>query len=560
MPNARTPFARGGIVPAGKPYLIGTGQEVQIPAKAVGQMRALANPGPAPMLPQLVSGSPLLIHPDTAAHAVREVLQAQQPDQKGYINWGTPWHTDAAGIEPNYDVKDGVAIIRIASSLWHAGYAWSGHSYAGIRLQLAHAIDAASIKGVLLDINSPGGDVAGLFDLVDEIEQMRSVKPIWALANEGAFSAAYGIAAAAERIITPRTGQLGSIGVITTHWDYSEELSQWGIQVTPIYAGDGKTDGAYFQPLSDEARARFQASVDSSYKLFTATVARLRTGDAANADDVVALGAHTFTGQDAVDAGLADDVMSPHEALAALIEHVADTPSASAASAGGVEAAGAATQPAQATGENDMSLRDKALARRAAADAANGQKASDDDDKTEDENEDDTKASDKTDDDKASENKDEDKASDDPDDDKASDDKDDDKASDDPDDDKASDDKNDDKAEDKAEDKDDDKASSAKSERARIQAITGAPEAAGRGELAKHLAFETEMDADAAIAMLGKAPKGSSLDEQMKGQNVPDTGNGGGSNGSSGAQGTAGGLLKARAEKRAADAKAAARR
>ncbi|TOL42864.1 serine peptidase, partial [Vibrio parahaemolyticus] len=71
--------------------------------------------------------------------------------------------------------------------------------------------------GICLDIDSPGGEVAGCFDLVDLIYELRGKKPIYAILSENAYSAAYAIASAADKIYVPRTGGVGSVGVIVIH-------------------------------------------------------------------------------------------------------------------------------------------------------------------------------------------------------------------------------------------------------------------------------------------------------------------------------------------------------
>ena len=144
-----------------------------------------------------------------------------------------------------YDVAEGVARIPIEGTLVHklgTLHPFSGMTgYDGIRILLKLALDDPDVQAIMLDIDSPGGEVAGCFDLVDAIYEARGSKPIWAVLTESAYSAAYAIASAADRIIVPRTGGTGSVGVICMHVDMSQALSKAGINVTLNVQTGGST-------------------------------------------------------------------------------------------------------------------------------------------------------------------------------------------------------------------------------------------------------------------------------------------------------------------------------
>ncbi|ADP71276.1 peptidase S49 [Rhodomicrobium vannielii ATCC 17100] len=161
------------------------------------------------------------------------------------------------------------------------------------------------IRGVILEIDSYGGEAGGVFDLADFIRkiQRQTGKPIYAHANENAASAAYAIACAAEKVWVARTGEVGSIGVICAHLDQSQADEKAGLRWTFISAGERKTWGNPHEPLGDEARARVQADVDWLYDEFVKTVARYRGMRPA---DIRATKADVFRGEDAVGVGLAD--------------------------------------------------------------------------------------------------------------------------------------------------------------------------------------------------------------------------------------------------------------
>src|SRR5574340_810787 len=141
-----------------------------------------------------------------------------------------------------------------------------------------------AVGAVLLDIDSPGGEVSGIDELSAEIFNARGSKPIVAIANSMAASAAYWIATAADEVVTIPTGEVGSIGVFAAHFDYSAMMANDGVKATLISAGKFKTEGNRYEPLSEEAQKAMQARVDSYYQMFVNAVARNR---GVSAEDVM---------------------------------------------------------------------------------------------------------------------------------------------------------------------------------------------------------------------------------------------------------------------------------
>jgi signal peptide peptidase SppA len=219
------------------------------------------------------------------------------------VNW---FESDEKLVAATYD---GVAIIPIHGLLTKRSELFDSFfgtvSYEEIHELISSAIEDASINSILLDIDSPGGEVSGLFDLVDFIYESRNLKPIYAIANDHAFSAAYAIASAASKIFVNRTSGVGSIGVIATHVDISEMDKKEGIKYTTIFAGDKKNDLSPHEPLSDEAISDLQKEVDRLYGMFVAVVARNRNISTAQ---VKATQAALYFGADALSLGLADEV------------------------------------------------------------------------------------------------------------------------------------------------------------------------------------------------------------------------------------------------------------
>lgn len=285
-------------------------------------------------LAQRLFNVPLAIHPGKA-----EVVMAALAERLGISRIA---YADGRSIQPmafdedddfrapgnnpraGYDLVEGVAVIPVTGTLVQklgTLRPYSGMTgYDGIRQNVMTALVDPEVKAIALDIDSPGGEVAGCFDLVDTIYRARGSKPIWGILDEMAYSAAYAIASACDHITVPRTGGAGSIGVIAMHVDWSKALTEAGFKVTFITYGDRKADGAAELPLAPEALARFQADIDSMGELFVNTVARNR---ALPANKVRETQASTYMGASGVEMGLADAVMAPDAAFLALLQTLA---------------------------------------------------------------------------------------------------------------------------------------------------------------------------------------------------------------------------------------------
>lgn len=224
-----------------------------------------------------------------------------------------------------YTVRDGIAVIDVTGTMVHRG-AWIGNSsgqtsYEGLAAQFEAVGADSGVSGVALEVDTFGGQAAGCFDLSDMIREVRAKKPVWAFVAESALSAGYAIASQADRIIVPRTGEVGSIGVLTMHVDYSERLADDGIAVSMIYAGSHKVDGNPFEPLPDGVREEMSAECARLREIFAATVAAGR-GDRLSVAAAMATEARVYSGEQAVAAGLADEVSDLRSAFAAFAAKV----------------------------------------------------------------------------------------------------------------------------------------------------------------------------------------------------------------------------------------------
>lgn len=206
------------------------------------------------------------------------------------------------------------AIIEIKGELVPGDVYWPGWvcGYDAIRILLNEALNLDQIKKIVLLFDSPGGVAAGCFDLSDMIYQARKIKPIIAICDNCAYSAAYALASAATMICVPRDGGVGSIGVIAMHTDISRALKKQGVKVTTITYGEQKGEMSSVTPLTEDALKRIQADVDYLGELFVETVARNRN---ISTEKVRNTEAGTFLGNAGVEAGLADFVVSVDEAF-----------------------------------------------------------------------------------------------------------------------------------------------------------------------------------------------------------------------------------------------------
>ncbi|MGV1943500.1 S49 family peptidase [Agrobacterium sp. 22-211-1] len=217
-----------------------------------------------------------------------------------------------------YNVKNGILYVPVQGVLvnnfpWTIGSWITGYEY--IYQAIKRGRDDSDVKAIVLVIDSGGGMVSGNWDLVDYIFETRDLKPIRAVAAEHAYSAAYNIAAATSHITVARTGGVGSIGVIITHFEYSEYLKSAGIKVNMIRSKPGKAQGNSLEPLSEEARKKWKAEVDELHEQFVAMVARGRGMKEEAVDDT---DAQTFMARQAVEIGLADAIGTLDDAVTAL--------------------------------------------------------------------------------------------------------------------------------------------------------------------------------------------------------------------------------------------------
>jgi signal peptide peptidase SppA len=253
-------------------------------------------------------GTPLLIH-----RPKLDVILSVVGQRIGMTDVPTMPMMDMAAFQrpPMASAPEGIAVIPIHGSLVKRSLgmeAASGlTSYGEIAAMLDAALADPLVSGILLDIDSPGGEASGSFELARRVREVAVHKPVWAVANDAAYSAAYAIAASAQRLFVTETGGVGSIGVIALHVDQSVKDAKDGYHYTAITAGAHKNDYSPHEPLSDAAKTELQGEVDRLYAIFTEHVAAMRGLDL---DVVRATEAGLFFGSNAVAQGLADGVQT----------------------------------------------------------------------------------------------------------------------------------------------------------------------------------------------------------------------------------------------------------
>jgi signal peptide peptidase SppA len=176
----------------------------------------------------------------------------------------------------------GIAVIPIYGVITQRGNMVDDVSGPGmvstqiVTQMLRQAVADDAVSQILLDIDSPGGSVYGVSELGDAILSARAQKPVVAIANSLAASAAYWIGSQAGEFYVTAGGEVGSIGVWQAHQDYSKAMDEAGVKTTLISAGKFKVEGNPYAPLDEEAQGFMQSRVDDYYAAFTKAVAKGR--------------------------------------------------------------------------------------------------------------------------------------------------------------------------------------------------------------------------------------------------------------------------------------------
>ncbi|MEL4301116.1 S49 family peptidase [Shewanella xiamenensis] len=284
-----------------------------------------------PNLASMVFNTPLLAT-RTAVDAVKSVLipritgnlsidipslqQDQQPPER--LATIADDDCDVSGM---YTIANGrVAVIPVHGLLM----ARRGHitaactelnSYEKLQNRMTRALNNNMVEEIALDFNTGGGMAVGCKELADFIYQSRQIKPINAIVNYSAYSAGYFMASACSKIIVSATSGVGSIGVIMEHMEVSKLEEKEGLKFTTFYRGDHKNDGSPHEPITEQAIIEINARLDETYRMFTESVAQYRGMEV---QKVIDTQARLFGAREASSMGLADELMTPFEAINAI--------------------------------------------------------------------------------------------------------------------------------------------------------------------------------------------------------------------------------------------------
>jgi capsid assembly protease len=250
------------------------------------------------------------------------------------LGYAPLWMSDEPQAEGfGWTLFDGIACMSIEGPLMAQGFEMCGSMFWGYDLiarSLREACADASVAGVFLRLESPGGVVSGgLEALTAQLRASREAaggKPVWVFADMAA-SAAYWIASAADRIVAPPVGMVGSIGAVIVHEEHSKADAMHGFTVTPIQFGAKKTDGAPWAPLSAGAKADLQAEIDEVGLRFVRDVVRgrpqLTIEGLIATEAAMHLAVHPDPARSGVALGLVDAIASEEAAFRQLVAHCA---------------------------------------------------------------------------------------------------------------------------------------------------------------------------------------------------------------------------------------------
>ena len=226
---------------------------------------------------------------------------------------------------PGYELLEGgIARIDIVDTLTKYGAWWTDNpGMVELRRTVRAAADAASVRGILLRVDSPGGTVAGTADLADEVAAAAAVKPVVGYVEDLGASCAYWIAAQSDALWANSTAIVGSIGVYGVLYDYSKMFSKEGVRAVVIRSGKFKAIGTPGAPITEEQTTELQRTTDAIHIRFVGAVARGRNLVPAFVSDELADGA-VYVGAEAVERRLVDEVGTLDAAYADLLTRVTD--------------------------------------------------------------------------------------------------------------------------------------------------------------------------------------------------------------------------------------------
>ncbi|MBB5059092.1 signal peptide peptidase SppA [Granulicella aggregans] len=225
---------------------------------------------------------------------------------------GTKWEASKPSIQGKPANK--IAVIPIQGVLTNDGPAYFGSNYQTIGEAVEKAMRDPDVKRIVLAVDSPGGEVTGLPETAAIIAAAARVKPVSAIVEGSAASAAYWLASQASDITLTPSGEVGSVGVRMMHVDTSKMLDDMGVKITELQSGKFKTEWSPYKPLSEEAQADMQTRLDATHRDFLDAVS---SGRGRRVSTVISQnqfgGGRMFSAEDAKRHGLVDRLGSPRQ-------------------------------------------------------------------------------------------------------------------------------------------------------------------------------------------------------------------------------------------------------
>ena len=274
-----------------------------------------------PLIASQLFNVPLLVLPsklDAVIYGIQERIGVQidnAPEPSAFLS-----KEGDVVREGGYRIIEGVAIIEVFGALAHRGGYQADSTYIlgyeTVARRFHAALNNPAVHTILFVFDTPGGEVAGVFDLSNLIYQSLGKKRIVGFVSDMACSAGQLMAAACSEVRASITACTGSVGVVMRHIDQSKMIKDMGVKITNIFVGDHKVDGNPFEPLPENVRARYEDICIKLYNLFTGRIALYRSMEL---QAVVDTQAQVYIGDEGLDVGFVDGIETLDETLERLI-------------------------------------------------------------------------------------------------------------------------------------------------------------------------------------------------------------------------------------------------
>ncbi len=281
-----------------------------------------------------LSGTEILINMETADQFIADMARFSTVQTSEIAQLEADSRSNLAmvyGFDDDYSPEDrkpfvysdGTAVIPIHGTLLNRFSGSWGFvtGYAFIRRQLNAALEDDDVERIIFDVNSPGGEAAGCFELAREIMASRRVKPSLAMVDSTAASGGMALAGSATKMFAIPSARIGSIGVYRQHISYEGALKNEGIKITFASAGEHKVDGHPYADLPAGVLKDWTEDVNRTWTDFIDLVAEAR---GMSAEDVKATQAKIYRSDEALAKGLINAVKTVSEALPAFVAELAD--------------------------------------------------------------------------------------------------------------------------------------------------------------------------------------------------------------------------------------------